>query len=76
MQVNTDSVAILTKQILKSEVEVLKSIEKMDGWTHCRGSGQSPVKVGAPRWLGDIAQMRGAVYVLENRIKELEGAGV
>ena len=25
MQVNTDSVAILTKQVLKSEVEVLKS---------------------------------------------------
>ena len=25
MQINTDSVAILTKQILKSEVEVLKS---------------------------------------------------
>jgi len=25
MQVNTDSVAILTKQVLKSEVEILKS---------------------------------------------------
>jgi len=68
MQVNTDSVAILTKQVLKSEVEVLKS--RLD--TLPAGPGNP--RPGAPRWLGDIAQMRGAVYVLENRIKELEGA--
>ncbi len=65
MQVNTDSVAILIRQVLKSEVEVLK--------TRLDTPGAGP---GDPRWLGDIAQMRGAVYVLENRIKELEGAGV
>ena len=61
MQVNTDSVAILTKQVLKSEVEVLKS--RLDTGDRMKN-------------LGDIAQMNGAVYVLENRIKELEGAGV
>ncbi len=64
MQVNTDSVAILTKQVLKSEIEVLKT--RLD---------TLPGGPGNPRWLGDIAQMRGAVYVLENRIKEMEGAG-
>ena len=71
MQVNTDSVAILTKQILKSEVEVLKSrLDTLPG-----GLG-SPRPGATGRWLGDIVQMRGAVYVLQNRIKELEGAGV
>ena len=65
MQVNTDSVAILTKQILKSEVEVLNS--RLD---------TLPGGPGSPRYLGDIAQMNGAVYVLQRRIKELEGAGV
>ena len=70
MQVNTDSVAILTKSILKSEVEVLKS--RLD--TLPAGPGNP--RPGAPRWLGDIEQMRGAVYVLENRIKELEGGGL
>ena len=65
MQVNTDSVAILTKSILRSEIEVLKTrLETLPGGP------------GNPRWLGDIAQMNGAVYVLERRIKELEGAGV
>ena len=65
MQVNTDSVAILTKSILRSEIEVLKTrLETLPGGP------------GNPRWLGDIAQMNGAVYVLQNRIKELEGAGV
>ena len=65
MQVNTDSVALMTKQVLKLEVEVLKT--RLD--TLVGGPGN-------PRWLGDIAQMNGAVYVLQNRIKELEGAGV
>ena len=65
MQVNTDSVAILTKSILRSEIEVLKTrLETLPGGP------------GNPRWLGDIAHMNGAVYVLERRIKELEGAGV
>ena len=64
MQVNTNSVAILTKSILRSEVEVLKT--RLD---------TLPGGPGNPRWLGDIAQMNGAVYVLERRIKELEGAG-
>jgi hypothetical protein len=64
MQVNTDSVTILTKQVLKSEIEVLRS--RLD---------TLPGGPGSPRWLGDIAQMNGAVYVLERRIKELEGAG-
>ena len=50
MQVNTDSVAILTKQVLKSEVEVLKS--RLD---------TLPGGPGSPRYLGDIAQMNGAV---------------
>ena len=51
MQVNTDSVAILTKQILKSEVEVLKS--RLDtGHRQAENPRQS-----SPRWLGDIAQM-------------------
>ena len=63
MQVNTNSVAILTKSILRSEIEVLKTrLETLPGGP------------GNPRWLGDIAQMNGAVYVLERRIKELEGA--
>ena len=62
MQVNTDSVTILTKQVLKSEIEVLRS--RLD---------TLPGGPGSPRWLGDIAQMNGAVYVLERRIKELEG---
>lgn len=64
MQVNTDSVTILTRQVLKSEIEVLRS--RLD---------TLPGGPGSPRWLGDIAQMNGAVYVLERRIKELEGAG-
>ena len=64
MQVNTDSVALMTKQVLKSEIEVLKT--RLD--TLVGGPDN-------PRWLGDIAQMNGAVYVLERRIKELEGAG-
>ena len=51
MQVNTDSVAILTKQILKSEVEILKS------------------RPGTTKNLT-------AILVLEDRIRELEGAGV
>ena len=50
--------------MLKLEVEVLKT--RLD--TLVGGPGN-------PRWLGDIAQMNGAVYVLERRIKELEGAG-
>ena len=62
MQVNTDSVTILTRQVLKSEIEVLKT--RLD---------TLPGGPGSPRWLGDIAQMNGAVYVLERRIKELEG---
>jgi hypothetical protein len=62
MQVNTDSVTILTRQVLKSEIEVLRS--RLD---------TLPGGPGSPRWLGDIAQMNGAVYVLERRIKELEG---
>ena len=64
MQVNTDSVTILTRQVLKSEIEVLRS--RLD---------TLPGGPGSPRWLGDIAQMNGAVYVLERRIRELEGAG-
>ena len=65
MQVNTDSVAILTKSILKSEVEVLKS--RLD----------TPVAgPGSPRYLGDMADLRNAVRVLEKRIRELEGAGI
>jgi len=64
MQVNTDSVAILTKSILRSEIEVLK--------TRLDTPGAGP---GDPRWLGDMSQMKSAVYVLKNRIKELEGAG-
>ena len=51
MQVNTDSVAILTKQVLKSEVEILKSRP----WT-----------------MKNLT----AILVLEDRIRELEGAGV
>ena len=54
MQVNTDSVAILTKQILKSEVEVLKSRLKPQ----------------------DTGNLYTDISVLEERIKELEGAGV
>ena len=62
MQVNTDSVAILTKSILRSEVEVLKS--RLD----------TPVAgPGSPRYLGDMADLRNAVRVLEKRIRELEG---
>jgi len=39
MQVNTNSVAILTKSILRSEVEVLKTrLDTLPG-----GSGQSPM---------------------------------
>ena len=64
MEVNTDSVTILIKQVLKSEVEVLKT--RLD---------TLPGGPGNPRWLGDIAQVKSAVYVLENRIKELEGEG-
>tara|TARA_Y100000748_G_scaffold270092_1_gene242543 strand:- start:39 stop:236 length:198 start_codon:yes stop_codon:yes gene_type:complete len=63
MQVNTDSVAILTKSILRSEIEVLK--------TRLDTPGAGP---GDPRWLGDMSQMKNAVYVLEKRIEELEGA--
>ena len=55
MQVNTDSVAILTKQVLKSEVEILKS---------------RPV---TPANREDYAA---AILVLEERIRELEGASV
>ena len=51
MQVNTDSVAILTKQVLKSEVELLKSR---------RGTMKNLT----------------AILVLEERIRELDGAGV
>ena len=51
MQVNTDSVAILTKQVLKSEVEILKS---------------------RPGTMKNLT----AILVLEDRIRELEGAGV
>jgi len=64
MQANTDSVTILTRQVLKSEIEVLK--------TRLDTPGAGP---GDPRWLGDMSQMKSAVYVLKNRIKELEGAG-
>ena len=65
MQVNTDSVAILTKQVLKSEVEVLKS--RLD----------TPVAgPGSLRYLGDMADLRNAVRVLEKRIRELEGVSV
>ena len=53
MQVNTDSIAIVTKQVLKSEVEVLKS----------RLQPQ------------DTGNLYTAIAVLEERIKELEGAG-
>ena len=63
MQVNTDSVPILTKSILRSEIEVLK--------TRLDTPGAGP---GDPRWLGDMSQMKNAVYVLEKRIEELEGA--
>ena len=63
MQVNTNSVAILTKSILRSEIEVLK--------TRLDTPGAGP---GDPRWLGDMSQMKNAVYVLEKRIEELEGA--
>ena len=59
MQVNTDSVAILTKQILKSEVEVLKSRLK-------------PQDTG----IFTDHDLEGAIVVLEERIRELEGAGV
>ena len=65
MQVNTNSVAILTKSILRSEIEILK--------TRLDTPGAGP---GDPRWLGDMSQMKNAVYVLEKRIEELEGAGV
>ena len=65
MQVNTNSVAILTKSILRSEIEVLKT--RLD----TPGAGPDD-----PRWLGDMSQMKNAVYVLEKRIEELEGAGV
>ena len=34
------------------------------------------LKGGSPRYLGDMADLRTAVRVLEKRIKELEGAGV
>ena len=62
MQVNTDSVAILTRQVLKSEVEVLKS--RLD----------TPVAgPGSPRYLGDMTDLRAGVRVLERRIEELEG---
>ena len=63
MQVNTDSVTILTRQVLKSEIEVLRS--RLD--TLVGGPDN-------PRWLGDIAQMNGAVYVLERRIREIREA--
>ena len=62
MQVNTDSVTILTKQVLKSEIEVLK--------TRLDTPGAGP---GDPRWLGDMTDLRAGVRVLESRIKELEG---
>ena len=65
MQVNTDSVAILTKSILRSEIEVLKT--RLD--TPAAGPG-------SPRYLGDMTDLRNAVRVLEKRIEELEGAGV
>ena len=61
MQVNTDSVAILTKSILRSEIEVLK--------TRLDTPGAGP---GDPRYLGNMADLRNAVRVLEERIKELE----
>ena len=65
MQVNTDSVAILTKSILGSEIEVLEA--RLD----------TPVAgPGSPRYLGDMGDLRSAVRVLEKRIKELEGASV
>ena len=63
MQVNTDSVALLTKQVLKSEIDALKT--RLD----TPGAGPDD-----PRWLGDMSQMKNAVYVLEKRIEELEGA--
>ena len=62
MQVNTDSVALLTKQVLKSEIEVLKT--RLD--TLVGGPDN-------PRWLGDMTDLRAGVRVLESRIKELEG---
>jgi len=62
MQVNTDSVAILTRQVLKSEVEVLKT--RLD----TPGAGPDD-----PRWLGDMTDLRAGVRVLERRIEELEG---
>ena len=61
MQVNTDSVALLTKQVLKSEIEVLKTRLDMPG-----------AGPGDPRWLGDMTDLRAGVRVLESRIKELE----
>ena len=64
MQVNTDSVTILTKQVLKSEIEVLK--------TRLDTPGAGP---GDPRWLGDMTDLRAGVRVLERRIEELEGEG-
>ncbi len=67
MQVNTDSVAILIRQVLKSEVEVLKS--RLD--TLPAGPGNP--RPGAPRWLGDMTDLRAGVRVLERRIEELEG---
>ena len=62
MEVNTDSVAILTKQVLMSEVEVLKS--RLD--TPGAGPGYS-------RYIGDVASLKNAITVLEKRIAELEG---
>ena len=62
MQANTDSVAILTRQVLKSEIEVLK--------TRLDTPGAGP---GDPRWLGDMTDLRAGVRVLERRIEELEG---
>ena len=64
MQVNTNSVAILTKSILRSEIEVLK--------TRLDTPGAGP---GDPRYLGTMRDLVIAVRVLESRIKELEGAG-
>ena len=64
MQVNTDSVAILTKQVLMSEVEVLKSrLQPQD-------TGKLKYHHFRQRFLYT------AIAVLEERIKELEGAGV
>ena len=54
MQVNTDSVAILTKQVLKSEVEVLKS-RLDDEKSHCHSCAGRMVlfmccKIGLKNW--------------------------